>query len=129
MKLEASTPTLHLTSIVERLLSGGAEAEANCYEYIEKMECKFKCTTVTWRGLSIAQRWLTARVQEPDLVFHENRGTNILLTEDRKTAERMAPENNPGQGMIVSREAMEEDVLYEAGDFFAFFSFCQIINS
>lgn len=33
MKLEAPTPTLHQTSIVARLLSGGAEAEANCYEY------------------------------------------------------------------------------------------------
>lgn len=66
-------------------------------------------------------------------MFHENRGTNILLTEDRKTAERMAAENNPGQGMIVSRDAMEEDVLYEAGDFFGFLSFLSpfywIINS
>ncbi|XP_025114374.1 uncharacterized protein LOC112576266 [Pomacea canaliculata] len=51
--------------------------------------------------------------KRPFLVFHENCCSNIRLTNCNTGAEKINPTNTFNDGMVVSREAMETNYLYE----------------
>ena len=45
--------------------------------------------------------------------FHENHGTSIVLSDNKRTAERTADRNN---GIVMSRDPMVENTVYEVNN-------------
>ncbi|XP_025113340.1 E3 ubiquitin-protein ligase TRIM71-like isoform X2 [Pomacea canaliculata] len=71
---------------------------------------------VRWVEKELAMMGQQTKAPETlQLTFHANRGNSILLTHDKKTAERVAADNAVFSmgGVVVSCEALEDNWLYQ----------------
>ncbi|XP_025111675.1 uncharacterized protein LOC112574673 [Pomacea canaliculata] len=113
-------PTLiHMTEAVkDRVNSLDLSATLNADCWVKPLSSVESCQEVAGRVenelLMFEQQKTESKkeLQPPVLVFHENCGTNIRLTNCNKTAEKITPRTS-GNGMVLSRDVMVADVLYE----------------
>ncbi|XP_025113082.1 E3 ubiquitin-protein ligase TRIM33-like isoform X2 [Pomacea canaliculata] len=104
---------IHMTqALTDRVNSLDLSADLQRQLWVKPLSSTEGCTNVVMRIqqelLMLEQQWTQPSV----LVFHDNCGTNIRLTNGNRTAEKI-DQRASSKGVVVSRDAMVPNVLYE----------------
>ncbi|XP_025114436.1 uncharacterized protein LOC112576297 isoform X2 [Pomacea canaliculata] len=110
---------IHMTqALTDRVNSLDLSADLHQVVWVKPLSRVQCCQEVAGRIEEVLQMWEQQKIvselvtHAPVLVFHDNCGYNIRLTNGNRTAEKIQP-HAFNHGVVMSRDPMLADVLYE----------------